>query len=190
MNNEKKSVILHDTKQNLPSSPIEPGKILSTALSNLTPEQQSGLMNKAAHEALELEVKKENMRLNNHVSQMDIQNHIDTFNSMDKEGNLTRHSIESEIKTASGSMRIQSKSGGACFVATVAYGNENDPSVYFLRWFRDNVLINSKYGRHFIHWYYSNGPKLAYFLADKNGLKKLVKIILEGSIIILQKKYK
>ncbi|WP_156118141.1 calcium-binding protein [Paracoccus sp. PAMC 22219] len=55
----------------------------------------------------------------------------------------------------------ESASGGACFVATSAYGNPCHPDVVALRAFRDNHLIRTRAGRLFVRFYWIVGPKLA-----------------------------
>lgn len=52
-------------------------------------------------------------------------------------------------------------SGGACFVATAAYGNPHHPDVVALRKFRDKHLIRTAAGRWFVRFYWLIGPKLA-----------------------------
>lgn len=187
---EKKSIVVRDEKKHLLSEAIEPGKILKTALANLSVEQQQDLMNKAANEALDLEIKKEKMQMDHHVSQADIQNHISTFRDIDKEGKLTRHKVSSDVKTASGSMKIESKSGGACFVATVAYDNEKHINLDYLRKFRDTILFKSKQGKRFINWYNVNGPVIASFVKQKIWIKKIIRKNLDFFILALKKIYK
>jgi Ca2+-binding RTX toxin-like protein len=52
-------------------------------------------------------------------------------------------------------------SGGACFIATVAYSDANHKDVWTLRWYRDHVLRRFFLGRLFIQVYWIVGPKLA-----------------------------
>lgn len=52
-------------------------------------------------------------------------------------------------------------SGGACFVATAAYGDKLHPDVRALRAFRDQHLIRYRVGRSFVRFYWFVGPKLA-----------------------------
>lgn len=51
------------------------------------------------------------------------------------------------------------KSG--CFVLTACYGDHDAPTVLQYRQFRDNHLAKHEYGRKFISWYYTHGPKWA-----------------------------
>lgn len=65
-------------------------------------------------------------------------------------------------------------SPGACFVATVAFGEEA-PELDTLRAFRDRVLARSVPGRAFIGWYYREGPALARFVAARPLLRGMTR---------------
>ena len=54
-----------------------------------------------------------------------------------------------------------STAGGACFVATAAFGDPGHPDVAMLRRLRDEVLVRSAAGRAFIRTYWRIGPRLA-----------------------------
>lgn len=69
------------------------------------------------------------------------------------------------------------KSG--CFIATAAYGSYAEHNVLILREFRDNVLQHSIPGRLFIRCYYRTSPPIARFIASREFLKKIVRIILK-----------
>ncbi len=61
-------------------------------------------------------------------------------------------------------------SPGACFVATVAFG-EGAPELDTLRAFRDDVLSRHAAGLRFIAWYYREGPALAAWVSKRPRLK-------------------
>jgi hypothetical protein len=69
--------------------------------------------------------------------------------------------------------------GGACFIATAAYGADFAPEVAILRDFRDRYLATNRAGRTFIAWYYAHGPTGAAYLARHAGAKAVVRIALE-----------
>lgn len=48
-----------------------------------------------------------------------------------------------------------------CFVATVAFEDEDHPTVERLRKIRDLHLLNNSWGRGFVRFYYRTGPALA-----------------------------
>ncbi len=62
-------------------------------------------------------------------------------------------------------------SGGACFIATAAYGSYLDPHVMVLRQFRDNILLTNTPGRAFVKFYYANSPAIAKTISKSEGLR-------------------
>ncbi len=68
--------------------------------------------------------------------------------------------------------------GGACFIATAAYGSYMDPHVYTLRKLRDNVLKKTYLGREFISLYYEYSPPLAAIISDNQFLRFLTRVLL------------
>jgi hypothetical protein len=84
-------------------------------------------------------------------------------------------------------MQIESKSGGTCFVATVAYGDPSHPDVVLLRRFRDEVLVRYTAGRAFIAWYWRTGPRLAGFIGCSQPLKFFSKYLLVKLVFVLRK---
>jgi hypothetical protein len=139
-------------------------------------------MEKAGEEALRLEVKNREQNMDYVVGKKAIEDHIDTFNMLDKSGKMTRQSVTSDIKTGAGNMRIESKSGATCFVASVAYDDPNHPDVMFLRSFRDNVLSQSAYGQSFTAWYWKHGPELAKFVGKSAVLRNGSRLIISGIV--------
>ena len=73
----------------------------------------------------------------------------------------------------------------SCFIATAVYGSYLDAHVQTLRNFRDDVLLESRWGRSFVQWYYANSPPIASAIADSEVLKVLVKLLLAPLILII-----
>jgi hypothetical protein len=73
------------------------------------------------------------------------------------------------------SITIPEKSG--CFVLTACYESYDAPTVFAFRQYRDNHLSRTKFGRGFIQWYYTHGPKMAEFISDKPKVKAILKFI-------------
>lgn len=159
------SVDLHN------SGNLRAGSLIDQSLTNLTPEQRQALVGKAAEEALRLEAKARNQNLDYVVGKKVVEDHIEAFEMLNKDGKLTRHAVTSDVNTGAGKMRIESKSGATCFVATAAYGDADHPDVAFLRHYRDTVLMRSPAGRRFIAWYWVAGPQLARWVAPSPSLR-------------------
>lgn len=166
---------------------LKAGSIIDSALSRLNNDQVQNLVAKAGDEALRLEVKHREQNMDYIAGKRDIDNHIDAFKMLDKNGKFTRNKVETDVKTGAGSMKITSKSGATCFVASVAYGDTDHPDVILLRGFRDNVLIHHDIGRSFISWYWRNGPKLADAIGWSRTLRSTARFFIKGLIFFLRK---
>ena len=78
--------------------------------------------------------------------------------------------------------------GEGCFVATAVYGNYEHPIVLDFRRFRDEYLMNNKYGLIFVRVYYKHGPLLAKFINKNRGFKLLTRwFILKPLHMIIKK---
>ncbi len=161
---DKRSIQLHDGGR-------QSGSLIDQAFSRLDEQQAQGLVLKAAEEALRLEVKNREQVMEYRFGKQAAEDHIETFNMIERQGPLTRQKVVSDIKTGAGNMRIESKSGMNCFVATVAYNDSDHPDVTFLRRYRDEVLSGSAFGNVFIAWYWKNGPKIAEMVRTSAILK-------------------
>ncbi len=175
----KNAVQLHD-------SGLRAGSLVEQSLSSLNKQQAQNLMAKAGEEALRLEVKGREQNMDYIVGKKAAEDHIDTFNMIEKGGKLTSQKVTSDIKTGAGNMRIESKSGATCFVASIAYDDPNHPDVMFLRAFRDNVLSKSKNGQSFIAWYWINGPKLAMIIGKSAVLRKSARSVISKIVWLLK----
>src|SRR5690606_17372327 len=97
---------------------------------------------------------------------------------LEKGGRLSTQKVTTEVKSGNSTMRIESKSGAKCFVATAAYQDEQHPDVRYLRAFRDETLSKSGWGRSFIDWYWRTGPKLAAFVENKSAPRSVAKFLI------------
>jgi hypothetical protein len=147
--------------------------LLQRSLSRLTPEQAANLSAEIAKARLDLERNARQAELDDANGRKAAQLHIAAFDEMDRSGRLTRHEIESTIRTGAGKMLIKSRSGSPCFVATAAYGDETHADVVYLRGFRDRRLQKSTCGRLFVAWYYRRGPTMAVAVMRSASLKRV-----------------
>ena len=72
----------------------------------------------------------------------------------------------------------QGASGGACFVATAAYGDRMHPDVVTLRRYRDRVLVKYPTGRAFIRLYWHVGPVLAKRVVPTGASGRMARVAL------------
>lgn len=72
----------------------------------------------------------------------------------------------------------QDGSGGACFVATAAYGDRMHPDVVTLRRLRDEILVNHRTGQAFIRVYWSVGPRIARLVDCRRATGRLARLLL------------
>ncbi len=166
------------------------GSIINHALSNLNSSQRRNLMAKASEEALRLEVKQRELHIDYLAGQHQVQEHVDAFHAVDKTGRLTRHQLESDIKTGAGRMQIKSSAGPACFVATAVYGDPQHEDVVYLRSFRDNILNRYLLGRWFIKLYWYTGPVLAKYVVKSALSRQSVRTLIEALVKRLQRHYR
>jgi len=73
--------------------------------------------------------------------------------------------------------------GGACFIATAAYGAEDAADVLALRQFRDRYLNTNAPGRAFVNLYYSLSPPVASFISTHPALRKIVRVGLTPAVL-------
>lgn len=173
----------------LHESGLKAGSLLETSVRHLNSEQSQNLRAEAAKEALRLEVKKAEQLMDYVEGKKAAEDHIDTFKMLDKTGRMTRQVVSSTIKTGAGDMRIESKSGATCFVASAAYGDPNHVDVMYLRSFRDEVLVKNLLGRTFIDIYWKIGPQLAKFVAKSGSLRKYSKLLISQLVVFLRRHY-
>jgi len=77
-----------------------------------------------------------------------------------------------------------------CFIATAAMGNYEHPVVIDLRLFRDNWLLEKKWGVSFTSWYYTHGPKAAKIIEKSIVLKKLTFLLIVKPLQIITIKFR
>ena len=78
--------------------------------------------------------------------------------------------------------------GGACFVATAAYGHRGHPEVAALRHFRDNHLVRTGAGRAFVRTYWIVGPRIATMVGSETVAGRATRAILGRAVRSLRKR--
>jgi len=71
---------------------------------------------------------------------------------------------------------IQETHRHGCFIDTAAYGSLPEPHVILLREFRDVYSLSSDMGRRFVEIYYRDSPAAADYIAERDGLRRLVRV--------------
>lgn len=86
--------------------------------------------------------------------------------------------------------RLNPSDSGACYIATMAYGDYNHPQVLILRHFRDLYLAQRNWGKWFIRTYYKYSPSLVEKLRNHTLMNKLIKKSLDSFILCIKNRYK
>jgi hypothetical protein len=85
----------------------------------------------------------------------------------------------------------ESRSDGAgCFIATAAYGSEFEPTVKFLRVFRDEIVLQSKFQTMFntlLEVYYRFSPPIARKMLHDEKFKQFMKDFVVHPFVVLLK---
>lgn len=70
-----------------------------------------------------------------------------------------------------------------CFIATAAYGSSSASEVELLRSWRDEVLLQTYYGRLFVDWYYRISPTIAALIRPHQRARKLARLLLSPIVV-------
>jgi len=103
--------------------------------------------------------------------------------------NQNRTSL-SNLKTQLAAANTGGGSGGGgnsgCYIATMAYGDYDNPQVMILRQFRDEVLDKSVFGKWFIKAYYHYSPKLVERLKNHKTVNIIIRKVLNQFIKLIK----
>jgi hypothetical protein len=165
---------------------LRAGNLIDQALSRLDETQAKALGVEAGKEALRLQARQAQQNIDYVTGKKVAEDHIETWDALNKGGRTTRQSVKSEINTGAGKMHIESKSGATCFVATAAYGDPNHPDVMFLRWYRDEVLARSIVGRAFTATYWKVGPHMARAIAPYPRARRVARTVISRLALALK----
>lgn len=81
---------------------------------------------------------------------------------------------------------VSSGSSSGCFIATAAYGSYLDPHVKALRDFRDDVLLQNRFGTAFVKFYYKYSPPIADYIAQHGTLRLIFRFLLTPVILLVK----
>jgi hypothetical protein len=79
------------------------------------------------------------------------------------------------------------KQKGKCFIATATLGSYEHPEVMELRNFRDNWILEKKWGEGFVAWYYHYGSIAAKSIEKSFVLKKICYLLIVKPLVYLSR---
>lgn len=68
--------------------------------------------------------------------------------------------------------------GGGCYISTATFGTDLEGKTVILKTFRDNYLQKCAVGRELVKTYYKYSPPIADYIAERDWLRSVVRILL------------
>lgn len=164
------------------------GSLIDTSLDGLSADDIAAIRKQALEKKLELDADRYERDVKHEQGRRTLQDHVDTWNTLNRDGRLTTNKVTSEFETGSGKMKVESKSGVTCFVASATYGDPDHRDVQDLRHFRDHTLIRTSVGRAFINCYWKIGPLLAK-IVERSVVAKLFSKFIISRLVRLIRRY-
>lgn len=112
-------------------------------------------------------------------------NTIYNLNSYDMSNSL-RNKLHENVKIIGNWNDKLNPKTSFCYVATLVYGNYEHPNVQVLRKFRDEKLLNSKFGKKFIDIYYYLSPILVKRIKTKYFIQRIIREVLNQIVRIIK----
>ncbi len=94
----------------------------------------------------------------------------------------------SSSSTTGSSYRPAPKKSEGCYIATMAYGDYDHPSVMVLRQFRDEKLLTNYFGSAFVSFYYWASPKMVKVLRGHRRINTVIRSVLDTIVLHLKNK--
>jgi hypothetical protein len=115
-----------------------------------------------------------------------------TFQLIDEKGQSILYEIKcNNLETYKNAYKLKYKSDlkppSFCFIATATMGSYDHPEVVELRNFRDNWILEKKWGESFVNWYYHYGSIAAKSIEKSFVLKKICYLLIVKPLYILSK---
>ena len=85
-------------------------------------------------------------------------------------------------------LSLNSQKSEGCYIATMAYGDYDHPSVMVLRQFRDKRLLTNYVGRAFVSFYYWVSPKMVKVLTGHKRTNVIIRTVLDKVVLHLNSK--
>lgn len=98
-----------------------------------------------------------------------------------------RKRFEYNPEVQSNTQSVNGNKSGSCFIATATMGSYDHPEVLELRNFRDNWILEKKWGEGFVAWYYHYGSIAAKSIEKSFVLKKICYLLIVKPLYILSK---
>jgi hypothetical protein len=172
-------------------APIEnPSDLLDEALRRMSPKKQEEIIAKATDEALRIQVKQADARVDAARAEKAVDTVTRQADSLARTGAEFDLHREERLEHGTVNISVRNKSPslgerlGKCFVATACYGDYSHPAVLVLRRFRDRCLRNNAAGRSFVAWYYRNAPMLADFIELRPSLRLTGRLLLWPIVVV------
>ena len=144
------------------------------------------IIQKYAEAGIDLDKHIAKSTFNSNQADQDLKRLEDVHSNVNPKGRLGRVKISGEFQTGSGKMRVETKEGAGCFIATAVYGSYHAPEVLVLRAFRDRILKNSLAGRTFVRLYYRYSPGIAVKLPRHEIASRVVRRALNVLVSVLE----
>ncbi|GEM_PF-4370064 len=115
-------------------------------------------------------------------------NVLENFITSQEYDNRIKSDLKSLIANYNYQKNFKEIESKKCYIATLAYGDNNHQKVQSFRDFRDDYLINYSFGKLFIKYYYKYSPRIVGVLKPYNTINRFIRFVLDMIIKLLPTK--